>query len=92
MTSAVNLELVETIRSVRFTPVRIREGYAMNAVDELLDQLERSATRGLPLQPLLDGAHFPTFRWREGYDRVEVDEFLVEIGAAAALGTSRQDQ
>jgi DivIVA domain-containing protein len=87
---AVNLELVETIRRVRFTPVRLREGYAMDAVDQLLDRLEQAAAQGAGLQALAEQAGLRTSRWREGYDRVEVDRFLLEITAASSLGTTTQ--
>ena len=88
----MSLELVERIRSVRFTPVRLRAGYEMDAVDRLLDQLEQAASRGTDLQPLAAGAAFPTVKWREGYDMVEVDRFLEEITSAAPLVTRSTTQ
>ena len=36
-------DLVETITTARFTPVRLREGYDMGEVDELLALVRRSA-------------------------------------------------
>src|SRR5262249_52808089 len=43
--------LLEQIESVRFTPVRIRVGYDMGAVDGLLDSAASAVNRGEPLAP-----------------------------------------
>jgi DivIVA domain-containing protein len=76
-------DLVSRIRDMQFTPVRIREGYDMGTVDQLLDELEEAASRGQPLQAVVDGAgQFPTVTWREGYNMGEVDRFLAEIALA----------
>jgi hypothetical protein len=67
--------LVDQIQSARFTPVRIREGYELGAVDALLDRAVDAVTRGEPLGPVLD-VPLPTVQWREGYDMGEVRSFL----------------
>jgi hypothetical protein len=67
--------LVDQIRSARFTPVRIREGYEMPPVDALLDSAARAVRRGDPLGPIL-AVPLPTVKWREGYDMAEVRAFL----------------
>lgn len=83
----MNLELVERIRSVQFTPVRLREGYEMATVDQCLDELEAAASRGLPLRTLVEAAGpFPTVTWREGYNISEVDDFLAALAAAPPEG------
>lgn len=75
----MNLDLVEQIRSVQFTPVRFREGYAMDEVDDLLDHLAVAVEHGRPVRPLVDAARFTPVRFREGYWRSEVDDFLARI-------------
>ena len=85
-------DLVSRIVDVRFTPVRFREGYEMDSVDQLLDRLENAASRGQPLQPVVDTAHFPTVKWREGYDIGEVDRFLAELATALPLATESRTQ
>jgi DivIVA domain-containing protein len=77
-------DLVEKITQVRFTPVRVREGYAMSEVDDLLDRVVTALGRGEPVAPLLDGARLGRVRLREGYDIAEVDRFLVDLRRAAA--------
>lgn len=67
--------LIEQIQSARFTPVRIREGYELAAVDALLDRAVEAVSRGEPLGPVLD-VPLPTVTWREGYDMAEVRSFL----------------
>ncbi len=67
--------LVDEIQSARFTPVRIREGYDLGAVDRLLDRAVEAVGRGEPLGPVLD-VPLPTVQWREGYDMAEVRSFL----------------
>lgn len=67
--------LVDHIRSARFTPVRIRQGYEMTSVDALLDRAAEAAGRGEPLGPLLD-VELPTVHVREGYDMAQVNAFF----------------
>ncbi len=85
-------DLVSRITGVRFTPVRFRESYAMESVDQLLDELESAASRGQPLRPVVDAAHFPTGKWREGYDVGEVDRFLEQIATAVPPLTESRTQ
>jgi DivIVA domain-containing protein len=70
--------LVDSVRSVRFKPVRIRRGYQMSAVDAVLDYVVEAVGRGEPLAPLLDTS-LPTVTWREGYDMADVDSFLTSL-------------
>ena len=67
------------VERVRFTPVRLREGYDMADVDSLLDRVVEAAERGEQVAPLIDGAHFTPVRMREGYDMAEVDQFLEQL-------------
>jgi DivIVA domain-containing protein len=67
--------LVDQIRSVQFTPTRIRQGYEMTAVDALLDRAVGSVRRGESLGPVLD-VELPTVTWREGYHMAQVRSFL----------------
>jgi DivIVA domain-containing protein len=67
--------LVDQIRSVQFTPTRVRHGYEMTAVDALLDRAAGSIRRGESLGPLLD-TDLPTVTWREGYHMGQVRSFL----------------
>jgi DivIVA domain-containing protein len=63
-----------------FTPVRLREGYAPDEVDEFLDRL-MATVNGLPVQrPVtvreIRRIQFTPVRLTEGYDVSEVDAFL----------------
>lgn len=71
-------QLLDELQSVRFKPTRIRQGYEMGAVDQLLDWVADAVSRGDPVAPLL-GSPPPTVSWREGYDRGEVDAFLTRL-------------
>jgi DivIVA domain-containing protein len=73
--------LADEIQKVRFKPTRIRQGYAMGVVDEMLDRAVSAVTRGESLAAVLDVA-LPTVSWREGYDMAEVDAFLTRLRAA----------
>lgn len=77
-------DLLDLIRNVRFTPVRVREGYDMGQVDYFLDRLESAVSKGEDLGPILDGAEFSEVRLREGYDIAEVDAFLADLRSAPA--------
>ncbi len=62
----------------RFTAVRLRRGYDMREVDDLLDRLVRAIRRG---DSDLATRHLPRTaltrtRWREGYRCEEVDAWL----------------
>lgn len=84
-------DLAATIRAVRFTPVRLRQGYAQGDVDGFLDQLAAAAEAGRALKPLVDAARFTTTSMKEGYDMGEVDDFLdraVAGSAADGAGTT----
>ena len=72
-------DLVEEITTVRFTPTRIRDGYDMAQVAELLDRVVAALGRGEPVDPLIDGAQLAHVRLREGYDSAEVDAFLAGL-------------
>lgn len=67
------------VERVRFTPVRLREGYDMAQVDQLLDKVVEAAERGEPIAAVIHGAHFTPVRMREGYDMGEVDDFLAQL-------------
>jgi DivIVA domain-containing protein len=75
--------LVDEIRSVRFTPVRIRRGYDMGSVDRLLDNAAQALSRGEPLAPILEAPQLATVSWREAYDTSEVDTFLETLRNSA---------
>ena len=86
-------DLVARIHGVRFTPVRIREGYDMGEVDRFLDELEQAVQQQAPLRPMVDGARFSPVRLREGYEMRDVDDFLERLvrdyeGAPAPSPTS----
>jgi DivIVA domain-containing protein len=70
--------LADEIRAVRFSPVRIRQGYEMGTVDRLLDRAADALTRGESLVPVLD-VPLPTVRMREGYDKAEVEGLLTRL-------------
>jgi DivIVA domain-containing protein len=72
-------DLVETITTVQFTPVRLHEGYDMAEVDDLLDRIVAALGRGEPVLALIDGARLGRVRLREGYDVGEVDAFLTAL-------------
>jgi DivIVA domain-containing protein len=72
-------DLVEAIAIARFNPVRVREGYDMAEVDDLLDRIVAALGRGEPVAPLLEGVGFTRARLREGYNIDEVDRFLVGL-------------
>jgi DivIVA domain-containing protein len=85
-------DLVEAITNARFTPVRLREGYDMGDVDDLLDRIVAGLGRGEPIGPLIDAARFAPVRLREGYDTDEVDRFLESVRTQAGeqgAGTTR---
>ena len=76
--------LVQEINQVRFTPVRLREGYEMGGVDELLDRLVTALYAGEPVDELVRTARFTPVRLREAYDMDEVDRFLERVVSAAS--------
>lgn len=76
-------DLVEEITTARFTPVRIREGYDMGSVDDLLDRIVAALGRGESVAGLIHSAHLGHVRLREGYDIGEVDAFLARLRATA---------
>lgn len=87
-------QLVTRINDVRFTPVRLREGYEMDGVDTLLDELVDAVTMGRAVGPLVQAARFTPVRLREGYDMAEVDRFLAGVVAEAdgTAPTAASDQ
>ncbi|MEU4196008.1 DivIVA domain-containing protein [Kribbella sp. NPDC026611] len=73
---------VQPLRDPKFTPVRIREGYAPHEVDEFLERLLATAN-GRPVErPVtireIRRVRFTPVRLTEGYDVEEVDAFLDE--------------
>jgi DivIVA domain-containing protein len=79
------------VSNVRFTPVRLREGYDMVEVDKFLDLIEgelaaryvalaNTAATSVPSFAFagndISEKRFTTVRLREGYDMGEVDRFL----------------
>jgi DivIVA domain-containing protein len=78
--------LIRSIREARFTAVRLREGYDMRQVDELLDRLVAAIESGQDVTGMLDRARFAPVRLREGYATEPVDRLLAEVRAAAAGG------
>lgn len=72
-------QLVHEISSVRFTPVRLREGYDFTEVDEILDRLAAAITAGELVDDVVRGARFTEVRLREGYAKAEVDAFLLRV-------------
>jgi len=77
--------LIEEISHVRFTPVRLREGYEMGEVDDVLDRLVTALRAGEPVDQLVSDAQFTPVRMREGYDMSEVDRFLDRVVSEAAI-------
>ena len=76
-----SMPTADEIRSACFTPVRIREGYDMGAVDDFLDRLAQTRDRGEDVGPLVSEARFPVVRMREGYAIEEIDAFLDRFAA-----------
>ena len=76
--------VVQEITDVRFTPVRMREGYHLDEVDDLLDQVVSALRAAQPVDELIRSARFTPVRMREGYDMGEVDQFLERVLSAAA--------
>jgi DivIVA domain-containing protein len=76
-------DLVEAITTARFSPVRVREGYDMAEVDDLLDSLVAALGRGEPVAAVIDGTRLSHVRLREGYDIGEVDRFLERVRRTA---------
>jgi DivIVA domain-containing protein len=76
-------DLVEAITTATFRPVRVREGYDMAAVDDLLDRVVAALGRGEPVGRVLDEARLAHVRLREGYDVAEVDAFLAHVRRSA---------
>ena len=91
MTASTKLRIPVTaaqVQGLRFTPVRIREGYSLTEVDELLDRViaALSGTGDLTSEELRN-VRFTPVRWREGYDMGEVDAAIEAI--IATLDQSR---
>jgi len=70
------------VDQVRFTPVRVREGYDMAEIDGFLDHVVEAAERGEPIAPMVDRVTFTRVRFREGYEIGEVDQFLRQLQGA----------
>lgn len=85
MTSA---HIAQRVAEARFTPVRMREGYDMREVDDLLDQIVAVAGAPEAVAALVASARFTRVRLREGYDMAEVDEFLASLVGRREPGAS----
>lgn len=79
------------VDKVRFSPVRLREGYDISEVDDhldlvkqTLDALDRAVLEGAPVPGSLPAPRFRPVRLREGYDMGEVDAFLAEVATEEA--------
>ena len=79
------------VSKVRFSPVRLREGYDMGEIDEhldlvqsTLDALDAALARGGPMPGVIPAPRFTPVRLREGYDMGEVDTFLAEVATEEA--------
>lgn len=74
----------DEVHEVRFTTVRLSEGYDENEVDAFLDQValalsvREAGTQRMTVEDVRN-AQFATTRLREGYDMDEVDNFLDQI-------------
>ena len=73
------------LESPRFSPVKLREGYDMEEVDDFVDRI-LATVNGTPVdRPVtareISTKQFSTVRIREGYDVMEVDLFLEEAEA-----------
>ena len=81
-------ELGAVIRSVVFTPTRLRRGYGMAEVDVFLDEAARAADAGQDLSDMVREARFTTTSLGEGYDTAEVDDFLDLVVKRSAPGAA----
>lgn len=72
-------DIAQQVADARFTPVRLREGYDMREVDDLLDRIVAAASDPQAVDALVSGARFSQVRFREGYDMPEVDAFLARL-------------
>jgi DivIVA domain-containing protein len=82
-TARTSEELAQEIRSARFTPVRLREGYDMGEVDQFLDELELLVREGRAASHVVSAKRFTPVRLREGYDMGDVDDFIDRVGREA---------
>ena len=91
MTASTKLTVpvtAEQVQALRFTPVRIREGYSLGEVDAFLDRvIARLSGTGDLTSDEVRKVRFTPVRWREGYDMGEVDAAMDAI--TATLDQSR---
>jgi DivIVA domain-containing protein len=87
---ADSADVIAQIDKIRFSPVRLREGYAMGEVDDFLDQLQNAARSGQPFAPLVAAAQFTKVRAREGYDIDDVDAFLARMSSVVPVIGERE--
>lgn len=71
-------ELVRRIDGQGFRVVRLKPGYDMGAVDDLLDRLAAALRAGQQLRPLLS-VRPPVVRFRAAYCIESVDAFVNEL-------------
>ncbi|MFL6109298.1 MAG: DivIVA domain-containing protein [Marmoricola sp.] len=83
-------DVIGQIERIRFTPVRLREGYDMGDVDAFLDRLAQAARDGQAFAPIVEQARFERVRLREGYDIGEVDDFVARMSAVVPVAGERE--
>lgn len=77
----MNSDVITFIQDARFEVTRFREGYDMEEVDRLLDEVSSVVGQDDPeeislLSNMISNAKFQVTKFREGYDMVQVDDFL----------------
>lgn len=82
-------DLANRIRNASFSPVRLKQGYAMGEVDDLLDRLKDAARRGESLAPMLAHLDLPRVRLQLGYNISEVDSLLAALREGGPLPPTR---
>src|SRR4051794_13212792 len=85
-------DVIRDIERVRFTPVRMREGYDMGEVDEFLDRLVEAARAGRSFGAMVAGTTFTRVRLREGYDIADVDTFLARMAEVTPVPDERANR
>lgn len=76
------MSLADDIDAIRFSPVRLTQGYDMDEVDRFLEEVRGAvsgpdaAARALELLPRVRSVRFTPVRVSEGYDMDDVDGFL----------------
>lgn len=81
----MNEGLVAEVAAVRFSSVRLQDGYDTRDVDAFLDQLGERLSAGEPVAGFITRARFAPTRLRAGYAMGEVDDFLDRVLAEAEV-------